>query len=181
MDEIFNVNGQVDDQTPKDKDMIAVKIKRLTDEAFIPEKASDGAAAFDLKIPVTTRIHYGRQVIHTGLSAEMPQFLRMDCRSRSGYTLKGLIVTDESGEQIRIDADVQLGLIDSDYRGEIGIILNVKDWRLKWLFWKRYYVVEAQALAQITFTKVPKIILYETGTLTETLRGANGFGAHNGE
>lgn len=181
MDEIFNVNGQVEDLKLPKEDMIAVKIKRLNDEAFIPVKASDGAAAFDLKIPVTTRIRYGRQVIHTGLAAEMPSFLRMDCRSRSGYTLKGLIVTDENGEKIRVDADVQLGLIDSDYRGEIGIILKVKDWRVKWLFWKRYYVLESQALAQITFTKVPNVILYENGTLTETLRGANGFGKHNGE
>lgn len=182
MDEIFNVNGQVEDpKLPKDKDMIAVKIKRLNQEAIMPVKGSDGAAAFDLKLPFTTKIRYGNQVIPTGLAAEMPPFIRMDCRSRSGYASKGLIVADENGERVRIKADVELGLIDSDYRGEIGIILKVKDWRVKWLFWKRYYVLESQALAQITFTKVPNVVLYENGTLTETLRGANGFGKHNGE
>jgi len=159
---------------------IDIKLMQKGDTQFImPTRASDGSAAYDVFIPKKTPLRYGRQIIPLGFAIEMPQHIALDCRTRSGYSAKGLIAYQEgSGMELRIDADVQLGLIDSDYRGEVCAILNVRDPRIHTF---PMYLAFGQAVAQMKFCYVPQTRLQVVKELSTTERGENGFGKHNNE
>ena len=106
----------------------------------------------------------------------MPVCLEMNCRTRAGYAAKGLKCYI-NGVEIRIDADVRLGLIDSDYRNEIGVILDVKD---PVVYLNDAYIRKGQALAQLDFSFVPETQLQVVEELDETDR-TGGFGQMNNE
>ena len=106
----------------------------------------------------------------------MPVCLEMNCRTRAGYAAKGL-KCEINGTEIRIDADVRLGLIDSDYRNEIGVILDVKD---PVVYLNDAYLRKGQALAQLDFAIVPDTEIQVAEELDETER-TGGFGKMNNE
>ena len=147
--------------------------QRLKKDAIMPKKATKGSAAYDAYLPVTYKLKPGRQVLPLGFAIEMPEILALDCRSRSGNSAKGLLVRDVTGAELRIDADVQLGLIDSDYRNEVGVIINVRDSRCEYL---DLYVERGQAIAQLKFCYVPAVKLVEVEELSKTER-TGGFGS----
>jgi dUTP pyrophosphatase len=95
---------------------LRVKIKRLHPDAVIPQYAHEGDAGFDLVAVEDTIIEPGEtKIIRTGLAFAIPPGYEMQIRPRSGITLK---------TKLR----VQLGTIDSGYRGEIGVIVdNIAD------------------------------------------------------
>jgi dUTP pyrophosphatase len=91
---------------------VNVKIKRLHTDAVIPQYAHEGDAGFDLVAIEDTIIEPGEtKIIRTGLSFAIPPGYEIQIRPRSGITLK---------TKLR----VQLGTIDSGYRGEIGVIVD---------------------------------------------------------
>ena len=106
----------------------------------------------------------------------MPICLEMNCRTRAGYAAKGL-KCEINGVEIRIDADVRLGLIDSDFRNEIGVILDVKD---PVVYLNDAYIRKGQALAQLDFAIVPETELQVVEELDKTER-TGGFGEMNNE
>lgn len=145
----------------------------------MPKRASAGSAAYDVFVPSPYCLKYGRQVVKLGFQVEMPPIIALDDRSRSGYTLKGLLAYDEDGKEYRIDADVELGLIDSDYRGEVGALLIVRDSEV---VNRELYLIPGQAIAQMKFCYVPPTNLILTDDeLSETERGDRGFGKLNNE
>lgn len=159
-----------------------IKIHLCRRGARMPEIKTDGSAGYDCFCPEDTVIRYGRQIIPTGNRSEFSPHIRLDCRTRAGYAAYGLSVTDRWGHKWRVDADVTLGLIDSDYRGEIGVILNVRSLVVLlfgWLF--KFRVVAGQALAQFVFSFVPNTELILTNSLSNTERGEKGFGEANDE
>jgi dUTP pyrophosphatase len=131
--------------------------------ATLPQRMTEGAAGWDLRAcldaPVTLTPG-DRNLIPTGLSFAIPEGLEGAIRPRSGLALRhGIGVLNSPGT------------IDSDYRGEVQIIL------INW--GAEPFVVENGArIAQIVFQRLPGVAVV-WGTVGETDRGAGGFG-HTG-
>lgn len=158
--------------------MIPIKIVPLREGFKMPAKATKGSAAYDAYVPSDIDIHYGRQIIPLGFKLEMPIDIELDDRTRAGYAAKGIQAYDADGREFRIDADVQLGLIDSDYRGEVGAILIVRDIRC---FYNTLHLKKHQEISQLLFQSVPDTDLLIVDSLSKTERGEKGFGAANGQ
>lgn len=137
-----------------------IKLKKLHKDAEMPKRATSGAVGYDLCaiyeeviFPKTTKI------IKTGLAVELPVGYEMQIRPRSGISVK-------------TDCIVILGTIDSDYRGEIGIII-------KNIGIENFHIKKGDRLAQAVINKVELIEFEETDDLEDTKRGTGGFG-HTG-
>ena len=137
-----------------------IPIKLLTDTARMPSFGSSGAACFDIySDSPSTIISPGETVIiKTGLSAEIPLGLAMKIYSRSGYAFNGLIVGNAPG------------VIDSDFRGEIGVILHNHSRT-------PHEVIRGQRVAQGEITEVLQVSFDNVLFLSETERGQGGFGS----
>ena len=100
----------------------------------------------------------GRALIHTGLYFELPEGYVLQVCPRSGLAIKNGITIVNSP-----------GLLDSDYRGELGVILmNTSD--------EPFEVRTGDRIAQIMITKYEQVQFTETDELSETERGDGGFG-----
>lgn len=127
-------------------------------------KGTDGAAAYDLYATENALIAPGkRAMVRTGVYLEMPDTMGALVLPRSGWASRnGITVLNTPG------------LIDSDYRGEIGVILvNHGE--------KHFAVTPGVRIAQLLFIHVPSVSLerVRVSDLVATLRGANGFGSTN--
>jgi dUTP pyrophosphatase len=104
--------------------METIKIKKLSEDALIPVRATDGAACFDLYIPRETAIQKGRNVVPLDLAIELPHGTYAEIRPRSGFSAKGM----EDIHGCRRDADVLHGIVDEDYRNSVGVIIKSEDY-----------------------------------------------------
>ena len=143
-----------------------INIKRLSKDALIPVRATNGAACFDLYVPRDTPIQKGRNIIPLDLAIELPGGFYAEIRPRSGFSAKGF----EDGTGCRRDADVLHGVIDCDYRGNMGVIVRSEDY---------FIVAKGTRVAQMLIGNYYPCDLVETKELSETDRGAGGFG-HTG-
>lgn len=146
--------------------LIDVKLCYLPGNEDLPKptQMSMGASGFDLRaaVPEATTIEPGKwKLIPTGLSISMPVGLEAQVRPRSGLALKhGITVLNTPGT------------IDSDYRGEIGVILlNLGEQTFK--------VERGERIAQLVFQQVSPVQLEVVQELDATDRGSGGFG-HTG-
>lgn len=137
--------------------MIPVSFK-VYDKALEPTKAHPNDAGFDIKSDINVEIIPGRRVsVLTGLSIAIPP----------GYF--GL-VSDRSGLAKNHGITTLAGVIDSDYRGEISVILlNTGD--------TVHTVERGNKIAQLLILPVPEVSLYQIDELPGTERGAGGFGS----
>jgi|TARA_Y100000310_G_scaffold336228_1_gene420207 dUTP pyrophosphatase len=137
-----------------------VKIKKLSSEAQMPCKGTLGAAAYDLYSTEKVYIPPGETVaVGTGLSMEIPKGWRGDIYSRSGMASQGVVVANSPGK------------IDSDYRGEIMVLLHNN---------RRSYVAVIEVgdkIAQFEISQVQLIQFEEIEELSITERGSDGFGS----
>ncbi|HEY5461959.1 MAG TPA: dUTP diphosphatase [Hanamia sp.] len=145
--------------------MHQVEIKIVnTSENQIPEYATIGSSGLDLRanleIPVTLK-PMERKMIPTGLFLEIPEGYEVQVRPRSGLALKHGITCLNSP-----------GTVDSDYRGEIKIILIN-------LSLEEHIISHGDRIAQMVVSKVEKAILQPVPELASSLRGERGFG-HTG-
>lgn len=160
------------------KDKIPVKIK--LDGGIMPQKKSKLAGAYDLYCPEDTPIHFGRQIINLKFQLEMPPYLKADVRARSGYSSKGFeAVYNDRGilKKTLISADVILGLVDADYRGNTGVILKIDDHSLDGS--DNWYIPKGERIAQMAFTFVPNVDLLQADSLDMTDDRGGGFGHTN--
>jgi dUTP pyrophosphatase len=136
-----------------------IEVKR-TVQASMPVAATLGAAGYDLCASENKIITPSSPIlVKTGLSMNIPRgYVGMVC-SRSGLALKhGVFVLNAPG------------IIDSDYRGDIGVILyNSGD--------VDFEVIAGDRIAQILFVRLAPIGLEEVDSLDETVRGEGGFGS----
>lgn len=144
--------------------METIKIKRLSEDALIPMRATDGAACFDLYVPKDTPIQKGRNIIPLDIAIELPAGTYAEIRPRSGFSAKGF--EDITG--CRRDADVLHGCIDADYRGNIGVIVKSEDY---------FVVAKGTRVAQMLIGFYFPCELAEADELTSTDRQAGGFGS----
>lgn len=141
---------------------IRVKVQRLTPTAKLPTRATAGAAGFDLYSDEDFMSIAGtRHVISTGLRIEVPEGYEAQVRARSGLARDGFIIANAPGT------------IDSDYRGEVKVLLvNLGCGDIKREFRR------GDRIAQLVFQKLPDIIIEEAPVEeTSTARGAGGFGS----
>lgn len=140
-----------------------VKVKRLPNynQEVLPEYATAGSSGVDLfYVGDSITLHpMERRLFRTGLIMEIPEGYEAQIRPRSGLALKhGITVLNTPAT------------IDSDYRGEIGIILiNLSD--------ESFIVKTGMKIAQMVFSKVEKVQFIETGAIENTERGFSGFGS----
>lgn len=145
---------------------IQVKIlkKQGCGDLPLPQYMSETASGMDLYAAVENSVQLERheiKLIPTGIHIELPSGYEAQVRPRSGLALKhGLTLVNTPGT------------IDSDYRGEIGIILcNLGK--------ERFTVERGMRIAQLVIQPVFRAELIEVKSLEETRRGAGGFG-HTG-
>lgn len=143
-----------------------VKIKKTDINAFIPTKGSAGAGAYDLYAPHNIIVNaHSRNIVNIGIAIELPQGYVADIRPRSGYSAKGF-ASEDGG---RYDADVLLGTIDSDYRGDIGVIIRNNG--------EEFMIGRKQRIAQLLIHKAEDVEFKKVDELDETERKDGGFGS----
>lgn len=149
-----------------------IKIKKLSKDCILPQKQTLGAAAYDIYAPKNILINIGRQVIPMDFALELPKGFEAHIQPRSGYSSKGFEgYKSISGEMYRFDCDVLDGKIDSDYRGNVGVIVNNRDYH--------FFIKKGQRISQLTIRKVEDVEWEEVSELSETDRGEEGFGSTN--
>ena len=128
----------------------------------MPMKATFGSAAYDVYTSkdVDMVLEYGeRMAVPLGFKMELPQGLAAVIQPRSGFSLKGR----------RLNADVLIGLIDSDYRGEVHAIIRANDSIAG-------TIPEGTRIAQMRIVTVPDTELVG-GIVNGSGRGKDGFGS----
>ena len=142
--------------------MTKVLIKKLDSSVELPAYKTNGASGMDLMAFIDTSITLKPQkscLVPTGISVAFPSDFEIQIRPRSGLAAKHNISVLNTP-----------GTIDSDYRGEIKIILyNHGE--------SDFLINNKDRIAQMILVPVIKMNLEETDTLPETVRGEGGFGS----
>lgn len=143
-----------------------IKVKIInTSNLPNPEYATEGAAGMDIKAHIEEPIvlkSLQRKAVPTGIFVEIPQGFEIQIRPRSGMALNHGITCLNSP-----------GTIDSDYRGEIKVILaNLSD--------TDYTIQNGDRIAQMVLASVEKLTWENVTEINESNRGAGGFG-HTGK
>jgi dUTP pyrophosphatase len=138
-----------------------LSVKKLRDTAKLPTYATPGSGCFDFySADPFTRIPAGRAIaINTGLAVEVPEGKVMLIFSRSGHGFNN---------NVRLANSV--GIIDSDYRGEIKVKLRADGAN-------HFDVDEGHRIAQGLLVDAPQWQFSEVAELSETARGADGLGS----
>jgi len=142
--------------------MVKVLIKKLFPEVQLPSYKTSGASGMDLMAFIASSIIIKPKascLIPTGLSVAFSEDYEVQIRPRSGLAAKNNISVLNTP-----------GTIDSDYRGEIKVIIyNHGN--------KDFLVNNGDRIAQMILTPVVKMELEEANDLPETIRGEGGFGS----
>lgn len=147
---------------------IPIKVKRLSEDfkdIALPEYTTEGSSGMDIRAAVSEDVvlRAGKIVlVPTNLSVEIPEGFEIQVRPRSGLAIKhGIGILNAPGT------------IDSDYRGEVKIILfNFSE--------EDFIIKRGDRIAQIIVSKVYRGELFETDDLEDSERGEGGFG-HTGK
>ncbi len=142
------------------REELAVLVETVGDGVELPAKATPGAAGYDLAARIKVTLAPGeRALVGTGLKLAIPRGFEAQIRPRSGLALKhGVTVLNTPGT------------IDSDYRGEVGVILINHG--------HEPFVIEpGMRIAQMVFQRVREASFDAVLSLEETRRGKGGFGS----
>ena len=139
-----------------------LKFMKLNENAIPPKRATSGSAAYDLHACINEKIELKSNsmvVIPTGIAVELPENTAGMIYTRSGLGIKfGVHVTNG------------VGVIDSDYRGEIRVGLHN-------LSQNSYTIEPNDRIAQLIIQPVLCPELKEVASLSDTQRGDGGFGS----
>ena len=137
---------------------MSLKVKKLSPDAQLPTRGSEGAAGYDLQSIESCVILPGkRAVVATGLSFELPPGVYGRIAPRSGLAVKHGI-------------QVGAGVVDSDYRGEVKVVLFNHDIN-------PYVIKQGYRIAQLILERCETPDVEEIVESTETNRGEGGFGS----
>lgn len=149
-----------------------IKFVKLSNNAVIPCYGKVGDAGLDLYTAEDVVIKAGETVaIPTDIAIQLSQGYEATVRPRSGISLKGVSCTVNGlGLQRKAYLRVQLGTVDSNYRGNIGIITyNQEDYDV--------FLPKGTKLAQLVIAPVMRVDLIECDKLEESERNSDGFGS----
>jgi dUTP pyrophosphatase len=137
---------------------IQLKVKKLSDNSYTPSRGSLDAAGYDLYSAYDVVIPAeGKELVKTDIAIALPQ----NCYGR---------IAPRSGLAWKHHIDIGAGVIDRDYRGNVGVVMfNLSK--------SDYHVKKGDRIAQLILEKImtPDIVVVKD--LTETTRGAGGFGS----
>jgi len=137
-----------------------LKVKLLDDRAILPRRAHPGDAGLDLFSIEKKEIPPGESaLIKTGIIIELPENTEAQIRPRSGMALKHAVTVLNSP-----------GTIDHGYRGEVKVILINHNQ-------KKFVVEEGMKIAQMVIKPVLFVDVIQVDDVSETGRGAGGFGS----
>ena len=143
---------------PEKEDICRIKVKLLDSNARLPKKATEDAAAFDVYSTKEIHIKPGEQnFINTGLALEIPKGYHGELHVRSGLAAK---------HQARVEA----GIIDSDYRGEVMIIMSNNGT-------EELHIDKQERVAQLLIVRDPTVTLNVAHNLGSTVRDSGKFGS----
>lgn len=138
---------------------ITVKVKRI-EGGQLPTKGSAGAAAWDLYARTDCMVKAGNapMLVPLGFAMEIP----------GGYHAK-ILPRSSTGLKTTLRMANSCGIIDSDYRGEVMMIAETvrEDW----------HITAGDRVAQMLIEKNEPVVLVEADALSDTMRGAGGFGS----
>ncbi len=142
--------------------MMVVKFLRLehANDLELPSYQTGGSAGMDVRAAADLTLGVGQTaLVPTGFALELPDGIEAQLRPRSGLALHhGLTMLNSPAT------------IDPDYRGEIGVILTN-------LGHKQFEVKRGERIAQIVFARFERVEIQEATHLSESERGAGGFGS----
>jgi dUTP pyrophosphatase len=134
-------------------------VKKLSYDAILPTRGSDGSVGYDLysSVDAVVPCQSGNVLVGTGIALSLPNDVYGRVAPRSGLAVKHCI-------------DVGAGVIDPDYTGEVKVVLfNHGD--------KDFEVKKGDRIAQLILERCETPMVKEIGLLEETLRGSGGFGS----
>jgi len=137
--------------------MVKLRVRKSS-SAILPTYATDGSACFDFyscKDILLERSRVAR--VPTGLAVEIPEGYFLEIRPRSGLASKGIVLVNSPAT------------IDSDYRGEVVILLAS--------LYETWMVLRGDRVAQGRLVKSESTVFELVEELTETSRGEGGFGS----
>jgi len=138
-----------------------LRFAKLTENAFPPMKGSAYAAGWDLRSAYDYVVPArGRLVAQTDIQIAVPE----NCYGR---------IAPRSGLAAKFGIDTGAGVIDADYRGNVGVVIfnhNDSDFTIK----------KGDRIAQLICEKIEMAELIEDEKLDDTVRGSNGFGSSGG-
>jgi dUTP pyrophosphatase len=142
--------------------MVKILIKKTNKEVITPKYKTDGSSGVDLSAFLEKKVVIkpnSSELIPTGLQVAIPEELEIQIRPRSGLAAKESIGVLNSP-----------GTIDSDYRGELKIILfNHGN--------KDFIINNGDRIAQMVLVPILKMEFEEVDSLPDTVRGQGGFGS----
>ena len=141
---------------------ILIKYLNESKDLYRLEKATKGSAGFDLLASINNPLEIGAGkslLVPCGFSLQMPNHFEAQVRPRSGLALKNSVTVLNTP-----------GTIDSDYRGEICVIL-INHGQMS------FKISRGMRIAQIIFKETPEVNLVEVDELDNTKRGSGGFGS----
>ena len=141
---------------------VTVKFQRHADDVILPDYATPGAAGMDIAAHLDTAVTlapFARATIATGFSMQLPHGYEAQIRPRSGLALKhGVTIANAPGT------------IDSDYRGEVAVILiNLSQ--------QNFTITSGMRIAQMVIAPVTNCHLDEASHIDISDRGTSGFGS----
>ena len=142
--------------------MVKILIKKIKKNISLPEYKTEGSSGMDLLASIDKAITLApgeKQLISTGIAVAIPKDFEIQIRPRSGLAAKnGISVLNTPGT------------IDSDYRGEIKVILiNLGK--------ESFIINKNDRIAQMVLCPIIKGVLEEVEELPDTVRGSGGFGS----
>lgn len=155
---MYSYSAKTIKKVSKKTSVLEFKVKKLHEDAIIPTKAHESDSGWDLYILDDIEIKPKETVIiPTGIAIKLPPFYEAQVRPRSGVTSK---------TKLR----VQLGTIDNDYTGDIGIIVdNIGD--------EPIALNSGYKLAQLVVQQLPNTVIEVVDDLEHGVRGDKGFGS----
>ena len=142
--------------------MVRILIKKTSKEVITPKYKTEGSSGVDLSAFLNEKVVIkpnSSELIPTGLQVAIPEELEIQIRPRSGLAAKESMGVLNSP-----------GTIDSDYRGELKIILfNHGD--------KDFIINNGDRIAQMVLVPILKMEFEEVDNLPDTVRGRGGFGS----
>lgn len=143
---------------------MTLKVKKLNPEASVPTYATDGSNGLDL---VATGIVITPDFVEvrTGIAVEIPQGYVGLLFPRSSITTKNMVLGNS------------VGVIDSDYRGEVVLRFKVLEEHAAGLFKYSKVYKQGEKVGQLLLMAAPKLDIQEVTQLTTTERGTGGFGS----